>query len=247
MSKLPRTLLLVAATLFSLSSIGNAQLLTANTIGGVYNNGLGSLNGAALSSGTALTQTFSNVTSINTLTFRFISSTPGAGTSLDVYFSEWGGGNDASSYIASGTMTIPASGSWVGAGPSYYDAAIDLTAVASSLTFANTYAFTIVGNADSAAGNYFVGGADPGSPYGDGSTFTHSSVTAFSDLTGGGSSAPGIGDFAFIANTAGGPDSLTLTPVPEASTVAVLFAGVFVGGLVIMRVRQRRQQAATVA
>ena len=32
-------------------------------------------------------------------------------------------------------------------------------------------------------------------------------------------------------------------PVPEASTVTVLFAALFVGGLVFLRVRQRRQLA----
>jgi hypothetical protein len=84
-------------------------------------------------------------------------------------------------------------------------------------------------------------------PYANGSGFTNSgAVTAFNDLTSGGSAKGSsyafLGDSSVAANGA-----LTLTPVPEASTIAVLFAGGFVGGLVIKRVRQRRQQVAAVA
>lgn len=39
-------------------------------------------------------------------------------------------------------------------------------------------------------------------------------------------------------------DHTPFAPVTEASTIAVLFAGLFVGGMVFKRLRERRREAA---
>ena len=53
-------------------------------------------------------------------------------------------------------------------------------------------------------------------------------------------------DFAFIGSSIAA-SSAPFSPVPEASTIAVLFAGLFVGGLAFKRVRDRRQAALVAA
>lgn len=114
--------------------------------------------------------------------------------------------------------------------------------MAGSLGTGTTYGLTVVGNADSVSGGYRLGLGD-GSYYaagsGDGANFSNSSVSMFSELTSGGSALSA--DFAFIANSA--PGFNAFAPVPEASTVAVLFAGAFVSLMVGVRIRQRRLQA----
>lgn len=217
-----------------------AQLLTDTTITGGYTTIASYIGGSDLTDGGALTQTFTGATSIDTVTFRFTAAAPtGAPTSMDVYFSEWSG-SDATSSIGVGTFALPAAGTWINdAGFYYYDMAFDLTSVAGSLTALTTYGLTVVGNTDTAAGGYRLGLGD--GSYASGGGFTHSSVTSFSDLTSSGG-AFGGGDYAFIADSAAGYDAFA--PVPEASTVAVIFAGVFVGLMVGVRIRQRRQQAA---
>ncbi len=223
----------------SMAAISQAQLLSFTTLTGGYNNTTGHATGGVLGSDVGATQTFLGITSIDTVTFRFIASTPGSGTTMDVYFSEWSG-SDATSSLGVGSFSLPTLASWTSdAGLFYYDMAFDLTTVAGSLNALTTYALTVVGNADTVAGNYRLGRADIPYPGGDG--FTHSGVTTFGDLTSGGSSFGS--DYAFTANSASGYDAFT--PVPEASTVAVLFAALFAGGMAAFRMRQRRQKLAT--
>ena len=56
----------------------------------------------------------------------------------------------------------------------------------------------------------------------------------------------GAVDFAFIGSSIAA-SSAPFSPVPEASTIAVLFAGLFVGGLAFKRVRDSRQAALVAA
>jgi hypothetical protein len=238
MSMSPRRFLLVFAALASLASVGRAQLLTADTLTG-FDAATAWTNGLALNSGVGLTQTFTNISSIEEATFRFIvqgSPTFGA-TNLTAYFSFWSL-NDAVAQIDPGSTTISlaADTGWISdSGYLYYDATMDLSSYASSLNPAITYGLTFVGDATTAGAGILIAGAS--TPYADGSTFTNPAVSSFIDLTGGGAFLSG-NDFAFTAGA--------LSPVPEASTVTVLIAAIFVAGLVAYRIRQRRQQTAVV-
>ncbi|MCC6416525.1 MAG: hypothetical protein IT582_11505 [Opitutaceae bacterium] len=114
---------------------------------------------------------------------------------------------------------------------------MDLSQVASGLSASLTYGFTIVGPASPLM---LVGYTANDSAYASGGVFYKSGVTSFGDLTSGMSS---LGkDFAFIADSSTA-DYTPFAPVPEASTIAVLFAGLFVGGMVCKRWRERRQPA----
>ena len=242
MAKLPRIAFILAVLAIPFASVSKASpvTLSTTTIGGGYAIDTSYDDGAALADGTALTQTFTAASQIDALTFRFITvgSPSVAAQTLDVYFSNWSG-TDATTSIDVGTFELPAIGSWTVDGTkSYYDMVFDMTSVAGSLTPANTYGLSIVGNAATAGGNYRLGAGD--TAYGDGATHTSANVATFANLTSGGTAAGA--DFAFIANSAAGYDAFA--PVPEASTVAVIFAGAFVGLMVGVRIRQRRQQAA---
>ncbi len=241
MSKLPRIPLILALLAIPFASVSKAAPVTLDTttMSGGFSNNTSYSNGSLLADGTALTQTFTNTAKIDTLTFRFI--TTGAPSvsaqTLDVYFSNWSG-NNATTSIGVGTFELPATGSWTtDGGESYYDMAFDMTSVAGSLTPANTYGLSIVGNAATSGGNLRLGAGD--TAYADGATHSSAGVSTFANLTSGGTAAGA--DFAFIANSAAGYDAFA--PVPEASTVAVLFAGAFVGLMAARRIRQRRQQS----
>jgi hypothetical protein len=191
--------------------------------------------GADLTAGRGVTQTFSQVGSIEGVTFRFITNSLSSfpTTNLTTYFSSWSG-TDAVASIAVGSIAVATDSAWtnIGGGFYTYDATIDLTAVASSLTPASTYGLTLVGDVVSNLNYRLAAGT---LAYPDGNGFTNGGpINIFSDLAAGGA-AYGL-DFAFA--------SVAMTPVPEASTVTVGFAGVFVAGLAALRMRQRRLQAA---
>lgn len=232
-----RSLLVASVAVLAFGSVSRAQLLTVDNLTG-FVAADGYTFGHALTAGEATTQSFSNITSIEALTFRFIatdSSSFGA-TSLQTYFSEWGGRNAASEIGSSGLIALSASTSWTNSGDGYlyFDATLDLSTLAVGLSPGTTYGLSIVGNSTTDSGGVFLAGGVSG--YGDGSGYAHAGVSSFTDLQGGGADLSQ--DYAFSASS--------IAPVPEASTVAVLFAGVFVGGLVLMRLRQKRQQAAVV-
>jgi len=225
------------------ASLGHAQILTADTIGGAYNytTGLGSY--LQPTDGMNVTQTFTNITSIDTLTVRFGSDSNSFASPIDlnVYFSEWTG-SAATSIIGSGTLSLTAPNTWIQEGSAYYyDATIDFSNVAGSLSATSTYGFSIEGSAVSIANN--VGVFQGQVAYGSGSVYVHNSGTA---LTSGADVSHGAVDFAFIGSSIAA-SSAPFSPVPEASTIAVLFAGLFVGGLAFKRVRDRRQAALVAA
>lgn len=208
-----------------------AQLLTASTLNdlSVADSYAAGLN---LTSGLGATQTFSNIDSIEALTFRFIAqdSASFSSANLAIYFGQWSGASGTVESF-SDTIHVAASGLWTnsGTGYLYYDAELDLTSLASSLTPANSYGLTIVGSGGS-AGNYVLGGA--ASTYTDGLAYSNAGpITSFADLALGNGTFS-VDNFAF----AGGG----LSPIPETSTVAVMLCGVFVGALVLRRQRQKR-------
>lgn len=212
-----------------------AQLLTASTIsdlsiGDSYAAGLN------LAPGLAATQTFSNISSIEMLTFRFIASDTAnfAATNLGYYLGEWSG-SSGQAEIDSGTILIGSSATWLdsGSGYLYFDAELDLSAVGSSLTPALSYGLTLVGDGVS-NGNFVLGGA--ADLYTDGIAYANNGpVSSFADLSTG-NGAFSTDNFSFAAFSA----------IPETSTVAVVMAGVFVGGLVVRRLRQKKAAVAAV-
>ncbi|MEZ5415319.1 MAG: hypothetical protein R3F03_13530 [Opitutaceae bacterium] len=240
MLKQIRPLLLSAALFAGLSSIGHAQLLTADTIGGSYASGPAYASSLLPLDGMSVTQTFTNITSIDTLTLRFGSnSNVLAGTvALDVYFSEWNV-DLASNVLDTGTIYLAPPTTWtLDSGVYYYDATIDLSPVAGSLNALSTYGFTVGGTALSAVNDIRI---FPGqAAYGDGAVHVHN---AGNPITSSGDVFHAGVDFAFIGSSVMA-DHTPFAPVPEASTIAVLFAGLFVGGVVFKRLRERRREAA---
>lgn len=243
MNKLSQVILLTAAMLTCGALVSRAQLLTADTLGGSYDNATGFSSYLKPTSGQAVTQTFTGITSIDTLNIRFGSdqNSLSSPVALQVYFSEWSG-NAQTSQLGSGTIALAAPSSWTADGGVYYfNSAIDLSQVAGSLTATSTYAFTVVGSASSYSNNI---GIFPGQvSYADGSVYVHNAgnpLTSPADIN------HSTVDFAFIGNSAAA-NTTPFAPTPESSTVAVLFAGLFVSGMVLKRVFARRRQPTSAA
>ncbi len=217
---------LVAATLPLAAVSTQAQVLTADTITGM------SGSGQLLSDGVGYTQTFTNITDISSLTFRFVAGTGGgAVTNLDFYFTQWAPDGfpiqQALGNLNAGpqTLSIPGAASWQAFDGStdYFDASIDLSGVSFPLNASATYALTIVGNAVTAANSIAL--ALGGSNYADGQNMFTSPVASYADLSTINANLIGS-DFAFTT---------TVTPIPEASHAAVLFTALFVGALMCRR------------
>ena len=222
--------LALAGALTLSAAFGRAQLLTESTLSG-FDAAAAYGAGQNMLSSSGFTQTFSGISSITDLSFRFLANDfdTFSSTALTVYLSEWSGSNSNGNEIGQTTLNIVDSTSWTSAGSgfNYFDADLDLSSFATSLTPATTYGLTIVGNPDSSS-NYRLGGTSSDS-YTGGSSFMHNGVPTFSALT---ASGTGVGnDFLFYG---------AVSPVPEASSIAVLFAGAFVGGMMLRRSRYRR-------
>ncbi len=217
---------LLGVCLVSVGLTAKAQVLTAQTVSGfdpatAYNDG------AVLLDTSALTQTFTNVTSVEEITFRFIATSAAtfAATDLTYTFGTWFG-NDGLAQTGTGLINITDDTTWTDAGSyQYFDADLDLSSFATGLNAALTYGLTIYGNAFSSS--FRLAGAS--TPYADGGGFIHTGVAdSFITVSSGG--AGFANDFSFDASS-------NLAAVPEASGVAVLFAGLFVGGLMFRRRR----------
>jgi len=236
------SLALAAVTLFSAFS-AKAQLLTADTTG------FGTV-WQPMSADTLYTQSFSGITDIDTFTLRFWSANNTATNAipLNVYFTEWSTGTaQATSVLAAGTIVLPFQATWSsGFGAYYYDVAMDFSSVATGLSAANTYAFSVLGTALTASNDVRIPYAS--NAYALGVGYETAGASGGPLGAGSGSALPGASaDWQFIADSSVASFTPFAAPVPEASTVAVLFAGVFVAGLVTLRLRQKRQRAATAA
>ena len=229
MSSLLRPLALAGALTLS-ASLARAQLLTESTLSG-FDASAAYGAGIDLNHNFGLTQTFSGIGSITDLSFRFLTTDSAhfSSTDLTVYLSQWSGQNSTGSLVGQTTINIADSTSWSAAasGFNYFDGDLDLSSFADSLTPATTYGLTIVGNAIS-AGNFRLGSSNSDS-YAPGGSFLHTVTPVFAALFTNGA-GPG-NDFLFYG---------AVSPVPEASSIAVLFAGAFVGGMMLRRSRYRR-------
>jgi hypothetical protein len=237
MLSLPRNLFMLTIAVAALSSAVHAQVLTADTRG---SSGDGSYTG--IGGGYATTQTFTDITEIDLLTFRLLAQSDHvfAASTVDYYLSAWdsGTGKATGAALATGTLNIADISSWqaitYGANSfNYLDVGLDLSSVATGLTPAETYAISFYG---STAGTlYGAGSINNPAAYADGGAFTsYGPFNSGTDLqTIGQTDASATYDTLFAAGS--------LSAVPETGTTAVLFAGVFVMGLVGWRLRQRRQ------
>ncbi len=228
-----RLLFALAATCLAFATSASAQLQTFNTYAG--------FSGSTITFGTngSLYQTFSNVSAVQTMTFNFFTTSSNTGTTFTATFGQWNG----SSFVGGTTISLPGFtttdsttwgtqtiGSFTG---KTYQVALDLSSVSSLLTnptygyttnSANTYAMLLT---DTSGGGASIGlGLNTTDPINTGS-FGFSGGTVF-----------GTSDWVF--------SSLSVVPgnvalVPESSTVAGIAGAVLVAGLVVLRLRQRRQ------
>ncbi|MFH1497770.1 MAG: hypothetical protein ABII82_08075 [Verrucomicrobiota bacterium] len=236
MRQLARQILLLTLTFGSVASVGLSQVLTFDSNITPFVAADGFANGYALANETTFTQTFTGISSFDTFTLRFIAadSATFATGGIDTYFSAWAGANATTPASLVGLASYADSASWTDSGDGYifFDSNVDLSAIG-ALTPANTYGLTLLGNPDSAAGGIRIAGSTD--LYPDGSVYTHSPVVdpVMIQLMAGGGAAGGAG-FNFTAGE--------FSPIPEASTITVLFAGAFVSGMIGLRLRKRRQQ-----
>lgn len=189
----------------------------------------------------ALVQTFSNVTLVDSMTYRF-ASTSGvfAGTTLNAYFTEWNTTTNTAvgSAFLSTSINVPSSGSFSSFSTGFGDYnGFDYQFTLSQVTDpTKTYAMVLVGTGATSIGLLNIDNADSFA-YGD--NRSRSGITSFSSLgSAGATSTPGF-DWGF--------SQLAVTPyaapVPEPQTAAAMIAVLFVGGLVGRRMWQRRQGA----
>lgn len=215
-----------------LSSVGQAQVLTADTITGQV-----STTGWYLNTGEAFSQTFTGAARLDLVTFRFIALNihTSSITSVDIPFSLTAWSNDQSTAfeVSSGVFSIAAGSSWTVSGGTfdYFDSTFDFQG--QTITPATTYGISLFGAP--ATNNWIgVGYVSPTSDalYASGTGF-FDSIATNSNLT-----SLTTGNIALNYDLS---FSATASPVPEASSAAVLFAGMFVGGLMV---RRRRRQPA---
>lgn len=242
----PARLLVAALALIGLSA--SAQIITTfETISDYTGSTISFANNRAL------TQTFSNVLQVQSMTYRFV-RTSGAATAADTlnyYFVEWDTNtNRATTLIQSGALSVPGIGSFT----SYnypdpdtndpipymgYDYLFNLnftTGVASK-----TYAMILVGTSGSSdlsmqlidTNDNFQWGSAYRTDLTNGYTFSTMQSTSGSGY------APAGTDWGFAQIV------VELGPVPEPATAAAGIGAVLIAGLVGFRTLQRRRALAT--
>jgi len=228
MKNYAKTLLLVAATCFALVSTSKAQLVTFETISSWTNSV------QTFTANRFFAQTFTGVTEVQSMTYRFASSSNSFGSlNLTATFVEWNGGSTVATSVGTtvqsvGTITIPGSGSWSydsGRNTYYYDYQLVLNQATDA---DKTYAMLLQTST-------------AGSPIG--LSFTNSDAFEYGTLaqqysTTGVASIP-FQDWGF-AQLVVAP---YVAPTPESGTMAAIAGAVLVAGLVGLRLRQRRQLA----
>ncbi|WP_438481452.1 hypothetical protein [Oleiharenicola lentus] len=251
MKKLIKLSLAAALAAFAIGS-ANAQMVTLQTVQD-YDGSIQQFN-----NNQSLTQTFRNVTGVETMTYRFVSNSISTtyATTLEAYFVEW----DPSLNRAVGTpiwspvtlQVIPASNT-VGwslytdrNGEDYLGYDYTLTPSQNALNSSATYAMILraVSNTGPGAttriGLQVISDTYNGNPrdsFAFGAAYQLGGTSGYSTLTSSSSSAiSNNSDFGF--------QQLVITPVPEPSTAAACFAALFVTGLVGRRLYVKRQQAA---
>lgn len=229
MRALAKSALCLAATALAFPALSHAQLVTYETVsketGSVY----------TLNPETTLTQTFTNVWTVDTLVYRFTySSTGGDAIDFTAYFGEWNTStNTLDSVLGSWTLSVPATSSFqaysnVVNNHTYnyngYDAGLSLASF--SLDPSKTYGILLANETGNPTntGLQAIVAANP---------FTYGYGVATTDFGGGFSNTTTFPDWGFY--------QITVTPAPEASTTAAIIGITFVAGLVGFRIRQRRR------
>lgn len=210
-----------------LSSVSQAQVLTADTITGST-----PTSSLTLFANTAYTQTFTGVDEVGLVTFRFLApDTPVVTGAVSYSLTTWDG-SQATGEILSDFFMLAPGFAWTpnGAGSVYFDGVLDLSA-AGPLNPAGIYAISIFGDTDLQNESISLA-TNSNTSFADGVGFYNFGVSNAAGLSGGNSSLGQDLAFSAIGSAA---------PVPEASSAAVLFTGVFVGGLML---RRRRRQPA---
>ncbi len=221
-----RPITFFAAIFFAFVGTASAQFVTHTTLP----TWTGST--TTLDAGSVYGQTLSDILAVQQMTYRFVTSstTPISATTINASFVEWNNAGAATATLVDfGSVVIPASSdpSWgttsVGSTTFHtydYTFSVDLL----NLSAASTYAliFSPTASTSLAFGLNNFGAA---SNFASG----HAIISGWDQLP---------QDWAF-QNVVYVPQG-NFVPVPETSTVAVVFAAVLVAGLVFMRTRQRR-------
>jgi hypothetical protein len=240
MKNLRFALPLLVASLTALLPATQAALVTLD-----YDGELRNTAGTVMDDGVGYTQTFSGVQTIKDITFRFVAPddlTFGP-VAIDAYFNSWSGNNadGLESYFLGG-LQLGDFSAWdatAGNGFMFFDANFSLASF--TLDIAKTYGLTFVGNSDTLTNSISLAGGDNLTPYAGGGTFEHANAN---NLGSGGFAGP---SFSFLATDSNSFASLNVTPIPEAGTAAVLFAGLFVGLMLTRRQYRPRSTAVSVA
>ncbi len=214
-----------------------AQLQTFETVSGSE----GSV--TTFSTDKALIQTFANLSLVQSMTYRFASTSGSnfAGTTLNAYFTEWNPTTNTSigAAFSSSSVSVPNFNSFttystVGGDYRGFDYQFTLNQVTDPT---KTYAMVLVGTAPTSIGLLNIDTVDQFS-FGD--NRSRSGISSFSSLaTAGPTQSPGFDwGFSQIAVT-----PYAASPVPEPQTAAAVIAVLFVAGLVGRRIVQRRQAA----
>lgn len=192
-------------------------------------------------------QTFTNVSAVASMTYNIFAGSgySGASGSFSAVFGEWtGSAFVGGTTVDFGTINVPAVGpGWTTLTNSFstyntYEVTFDLT------TLSSTYSSLIhetYGYLTSASNTYALMLTDlTGTNTGLGLGLTNTNSFAY------GATSFGFNDWTFDQIVVA-PGSQVLVPVPEAGTVASIIGGVFVAGLMGLRLRQKRRQATLAA
>jgi hypothetical protein len=257
---------LIAAASTALVSTARAQIETFNTIADYNDPSLGSSSIHGFNTGTALTQTFSDVSEITTMTYQFLEkSTPvgiNAGDNITAYFVQWTpGGGDSSGEAASSTalfsesFNVPEVGSAGWATDEYADDSgtyqgYNVTlSIDQFLNPSDTYAVILVDTSSTGTiglmslenNNNSPDEADSGDAFNLGNDYSKNGVTnGLTQLSSGSSNFAG-GDWGFEQLDVV-PGGNNLVPVPEPKQAAAALAALFVAVLVGSRLYSRRQE-----
>lgn len=235
--------ILAASTLLAFTPSAHAQVITQNTL-----TGFDASDSYAISvpgDFFAITQTFTGLLSVDTITYRFVTADLAiAAQSLSYTFQEWTPAGDTSigAALISNPFVTAAFGSWDFSDGThgFLDVEFDLSLVpaASGLDAGKTYGFSILSGGIGPTGDIRVANvADGLLPAWTGFGHIDPGGYDYGVLAGGSSTSSFDVGFDFVGTG--------LTPVPEASTAAVLFSGLFAGTMVFVRTRRPRSTVVT--
>jgi hypothetical protein len=237
MKTLSRLILVSSIVCAALVNPGLAQLVTYQTVS-TWSGSVITLNGqndpTPPLNGSYLAQTFSNVLAISSMTYNFFSAsgTSGAGQ-VQATFGQWNSATSqfVGSTVDFGVINIPSSSSWTS---TLTVGATTYSTFTSTLSFASLYVTDPTKTYSILFQNTSNGATGYGLGLNNGNPFIYGGSTD-------GFGSNSVKDYAFQQIVVVPNDGSHTLPVPEASTVASLFAVALVAGLVALRLRQRRE------